>query len=86
MFLSMSSSEAHTSGDHFLFLFLSQDFHELWRTVISVCLLQNLISYQTHIITKCLGVNGMFLSMHSSKAHTSRDHFFLFFCLQTFMN
>ena len=39
-FLSVSSSEACASRDHsFRGFFLSPDFHELWRSVISICLL-----------------------------------------------
>ena len=33
--LSASSSEAHTSRNH---LFLSRDFHELWHSLMSICL------------------------------------------------
>ena len=29
---------------------------------------------------------SIFLSVSSSEAHASRDHFFRFFCLRTFMN
>ena len=29
--------EACTSRDHFFFFFLSLDFHELWRSVMSIC-------------------------------------------------
>ena len=39
-FLAMSSSKAHGSRNHFLFIFffifLSRDFHELWRSVMNI--------------------------------------------------
>ena len=34
-FLSTSSSKAHTSRDHCFRYFLSPDFHEMWRSMIS---------------------------------------------------
>ena len=38
-FLIASSSEARASRDYFFFLFfLSLDFHELWCSVMSICL------------------------------------------------
>ena len=33
----VSSSEAHNSRNHF-FIFLSLDFHELWHSVMNMCL------------------------------------------------
>ena len=34
----MGSSEALASRDHFFWLFLSPDFHELWHSGMSTCL------------------------------------------------
>ena len=38
MFLSSSSSKAPASRDHFFCHFLSSDFHELWHSVMIICL------------------------------------------------
>ena len=42
LFLSASLDRARASRNHFIFLvvfFLSPDFHELWCSVMSICLL-----------------------------------------------
>ena len=36
--LSVSSSETRTCRDHFFHFFLSPNFHELWHSVMSICL------------------------------------------------
>ena len=51
-FLSVGSSESHSSRDHsfLVVFFLSQDFHELWHSVMSICLFTEVKQQQATLV------------------------------------
>ena len=60
IFLSTSSSEARTSGDHFFYLsfffffFLSPDFHELWYSGMSTCHITEVKKQWAMLVLGCI--------------------------------
>ena len=77
-FLSVSSSEAFTSRDHFFFLifkgfFPPQDFHELWPGMMSTCLINEVKQTMGYICT-LMGdrLSALVVSLMGFAAHASR--------------